>query len=126
VTDDEYDEGETMTESEGNWTVQILAPRAAVPVYELREDAGGVEHHSDPVGSRRGGQVVEASVDTLKANWQETIRKLAEVGDGIDDDASTWGVSQIEVGLTLSATGKLLFIAEASAEASVKITLTRK
>lgn len=114
-----------MSESKDDWTVQILAPEPPVPSTEYRTGRPFNEYSlSGP--SRRGGRVVDASVDAIKANWQETIQKLAEIGDGIDDDAAGWGVSQIEVGLTLSAKGQLLFIAEASAEASVKITLTRR
>ncbi|WP_136054203.1 hypothetical protein [Microbacterium sp. K24] len=114
-----------MSEAEDDWTVQILAPEPAVPSTEYRAGRPFNEYSlSGP--SRRGGRVVDASVDAIKANWQETIQKLTEIGDGIDDDAAGWGVSEIEVGLTLSAKGQLLFIAEASAEASVKITLTRR
>ena len=110
-----------MSDAKDDWTVQILAPDLPDPSAAFREDSGRYSL-SGPL--RQGGRVVDASVDAIKANWQETIQKLAEIGDGIDDDSAGWGVSQIEVGLTLSAKGQLLFIAEGSAEASVKITLT--
>ena len=113
----------TMSDATDDWTVQILAPGLPEDTVGPRE---GVDEYTLSGPLRQGGRVVEASVDAIKANWQTTIQKLAEIGDGIDDDAAGWGVSQIEVGLTLSATGQLLFIAEASAEASVKITLTRR
>lgn len=112
-----------MSEAKDDWTVQILAPELPDPSAEFRED---IDRYALSGPLRQGGRVVDASVDAIKANWQETIQKLAEIGDGIDDDSAGWGVSQIEVGLTLSAKGQLLFIAEASAEASVKITLTRR
>lgn len=96
-----------------DWTVQILVP-----------DDGQSNILPDPV--REGGKVVEASVEALRANWRETIHALAAVGDGVDDETSSWGVAQIEVGLTLNAKGQLLFIAEASAEASVKVVLRRR
>jgi hypothetical protein len=92
----------------------------------IEQRDGSYRQHSEPAPSRRGNQVVEASVETLKANWHETVKQLTEIGDGIDDDQSKWGVSEIEVGLTLSAKGQLLFIAEAGAEASVKIKLSRR
>ncbi|WP_295787191.1 hypothetical protein [uncultured Microbacterium sp.] len=91
-----------------DWTVQVFSPR----------DAPGI--------APSGGEIVEASVDALRESWHDTVEKLTAVVDGIDDDISTWGVSQVEVGLTLSAKGRLLFIAQAGAEASVKITLTRR
>lgn len=106
-----------MSEKIDDWMVQMLVPAPVAPAFRADDD---------PAPNRRGSRVVDASVDTIKANWHETVRKLAEIGEGIDDGASGGGVSQIEVGLTLSATGQLLFIAEASAEASVKITLTRR
>jgi hypothetical protein len=94
-----------------DWTVQIFVPSPATETPALRD---------------RGGRVVEASVETLRENWRETVQKLVEIGDGVDDAESDWGVSEIEVGLTLSAKGQLLFIAEAGAEASVKIRLSRR
>jgi hypothetical protein len=106
-----------MSENKADWTVQILAPAAGERSFRAE---------GEPERNRRGARVVDASVDTIKANWHETVQKLAEIGEGIDDGASGWGVSEIEVGLTLSAKGQLLFIAEASAEASVKIKLTRR
>lgn len=115
-----------MTDTHDDWTVQILAPQPPERAFEAREDSGPVEQRSELMASRRDTRVIDASVDAIKENWRETVQKLAEIGDGIDDDSTGWGISEIEVGLTLSATGRLLFIAEASAEASVKITLTRR
>ncbi len=98
-----------------DWTVQIYvppaAPDAASGASALRE---------------RGGRVVEASVEALRENWGETVRALTEIGDGVDDAGAGWGVAEIEVGLTLNAKGQLLFIAEAGAEATVKIRLSRR
>ena len=91
-----------------DWTVQIYTPTARPGLRD------------------RGGEVVEASVEALRENWADTVRALTAIGDGIDDDDARWGVSEIEVGLTLSAKGQLLFIAEAGTEASVKIRLTRR
>lgn len=115
-----------MSDTADNWAVQILAPQESDATFRSPDDGGPVERHSAPVASRRGERVVNASVEAIKANWNDTVRKLTEIGEGLDSGSSGWGVSQIEVGLTLSATGQLLFIAEASAEASVKITLTRR
>lgn len=115
-----------MSETNDDWTVQILAPEVPDPAAEYQDDDAPVQRHSLPVASERGARVFSESVETIKANWHQTVQKLTEIGDGIDNGSSEWGVSEIEVGLTLSAKGQLLFIAEASAEASVKITLTRR
>lgn len=116
-----------MSDQTDEWTVQILTPAGSrlLPTAENGSGEGPIRQHSGPVAAR-GAQVVDASVETLKSNWRETIQKLTAIGDGIDDDSVSWAVSQIEVGLTLGAKGQLLFIAEASAEASVKITLSRR
>lgn len=110
------------------WNVQIFVPaEPGVPfpgIYEYRDR--GVPQATAPGSRGRAERVVDASVESLRENWRETVAKLVEIGNGVDDGASGWGVSEIEVGLTLSATGQLLFIAQAGAEASVKITLTRR
>ncbi|MGN7967845.1 Pepco domain-containing protein [Microbacterium sp. 22296] len=104
-----------------DWTVQIYVPSPAASGTSDEQGAGRASGLRD-----RGGRVVDASVEALRENWHETVQKLVEIGDGIDDAESAWGVAEIEIGLTLSAKGQLLFIAEAGAEASVKITLTRR
>lgn len=104
-----------------DWTVQIYVPSPAASGETDEQGAGRAPGLRD-----RGGRVVDASVEALRENWRDTVQKLVEIGDGIDDAESGWGVAEIEVGLTLSAKGQLLFIAEAGAEASVKITLTRR
>lgn len=110
-----------------DWTVQIFVPSPASPGAGVYAERGIGGPYAGPPGFRdRGGRVVDASVETLRENWRETVQKLVEIGDGIDDAESSWGVSEIEVGLTLSAKGQLLFIAEAGAEASVKIRLSRR
>ncbi|WP_285137059.1 hypothetical protein [Microbacterium sp. lyk4-40-TSB-66] len=111
-----------------DWSVQIYVPSPAEGMPRPSPERGMYPPHAGAPTIRgdRGGRVVDASVETLRANWRETVQKLVEIGDGIDDAESTWGVAEIEVSLTLSAKGQLLFIAEAGAEASVKITLTRR
>lgn len=110
-----------------DWTVQIYVPPAADPTSEAdRRSTAGTTYTDSPGLRGHGGRVVEASVEALRENWRETVQKLVEIGDGVEDAESGWGVSEIEVGLTLSATGRLLFIAEAGAEASVKIRLSRR
>lgn len=110
-----------------DWTVQILVPSASPGLHGGYAQRGMYPPQAGgPTLRDRGGRVVDASVETLRENWRETVQKLIEIGDGVQDAGSDWGVSEIEVGLTLSAKGQLLFIAEAGAEASVKITLTRR
>lgn len=108
-----------------NWNVSIFVPSTTPALVTAVPDDAPVEYHSKSIGER-AGQVVEVSVDALKANWQETIAVLTTLADATDDKPSKWGLSEIEVGLTLSAKGQLWFIAEAGAEASVKFKLTRR
>ena len=114
-----------MTDDD-DWTVQIFVADGAAPaVHEYLREGGAVRHHSGPL-AKQANKVVDVSVEALRANWQDTVAKLTSIGDSIDDKPSAWGVVEIEVGLTLSATGQLLFIAEASAEASVKFELAKR
>jgi hypothetical protein len=48
------------------------------------------------------------------------------LSSSVSDRTKDWTIEKIEVGLTLSAKGELLFIAEAGAKASIKFVLTKK
>ncbi|MDQ1083866.1 MULTISPECIES: hypothetical protein [Microbacterium] len=109
-----------------DWTVQIFVPSPAAGSPDRSAEDGDVPRVRTPGVHHSGSRVVDASVESLRENWRDTVQKLVEIGDGVQDAESGWGVSKIEVGLTLSAKGHLLFIAEAGAEASVRITLTRR
>ncbi len=66
-------------------------------------------------------------VDTkqMADDWREKLSRLVDVAAGAAPKDKAWHIDEIEIGLALSAKGKLMFIAEAGAEASVKVTLKR-
>jgi hypothetical protein len=51
---------------------------------------------------------------------------VATVSEWSGAQSNRWGIDEVTFGLTLSAKGKLLFIAEASAQGSVQVKLKRK
>ena len=65
-------------------------------------------------------------LENLKEQWQKTVSLLMGMTASLDEKAKGWRIEEVEVGLTLSAKGELLFIAEAGAEGSVKVKLARK
>jgi hypothetical protein len=72
------------------------------------------------------GQVEEADPQKMREQWQKTIELLMGLSSSMNEKGKGWTIEEVEVGLTLSVKGELLFIAEAGAEASVKIKLTKK
>jgi hypothetical protein len=62
----------------------------------------------------------------LEAQWTQTVGSLMKLSSAVGERTKDWTIDEIEVGLTLSAKGELLFIAEAGAEASIKFMLKRK
>lgn len=72
------------------------------------------------------GRVVKVRADKFEGQWKQTLDTLTDLGTAISNRASGWKIDEIEVGLTLSTKGELLFIAEASAAASIKLKLKPK
>jgi hypothetical protein len=84
-----------------------------------------VEHHS--LGWMPGlGRVATVGAVEVQEQWGRTIDTLLKLSSTVADRSKEWSIDEIEVGLTLSAKGELLFIAEAGAEASIKFMLKRK
>jgi hypothetical protein len=105
------------------WTISILVP-AVVPVAtDLPPDEA--ENHSFNIASafRR---VTTVDAQTVQDQWNRTIDGLMKLSSTVAQKSQEWEIEEMEVGLTLSAKGELLFIAEAGAEASIKFTLRRK
>lgn len=71
-------------------------------------------------------KVVAVPLEVLAENWKKTIATIGALGNEVDVGESGWGISEIEIGLTLGAEGQLFLIAKASAEASVTIRLSRR
>jgi hypothetical protein len=101
------------------------APTPAVRIDDVKRgiDDKLVASIGDVIGK---GAINTVSANEIKDQWNDTIDTLMELGNAISQRAAEWKIDEIEVGLTLSAKGQLLFIAEAGAEGSIKLTLRPK
>ena len=107
-------------------TFQLYVPTSlsvGEPEFEL-EDA--VTLHSLNIRGSRESRVVDVVASGLREQWDGTIETMIALGDAVAKKSTGWDVDQIEIGLTLSAKGQLLLIAEAGAEASITVTLKRR
>ena len=75
-----------------------------------------------------GERVLVRSLETVRQEWTLiTGQVLAMLGETVAQTKSRpFGLDEVSVGLTFSATGKLAFIAEAGAEASITLTFKRR
>lgn len=85
-----------------------------------------VEHHAVRDWVPGLAQVAKVNAGRVQEQWAGTVDTLMKLTATAADRSKEWSIEEIEVGLTLSAKGELLFIAEAGAEASIKFKLTRK
>ena len=106
-------------------TISIFVPEPTRIVATLPKDEA--EHHAftKTIGEVIG-KVSTVPAVSVQGQWAETIDTLVGLSSTISERADGWTVDELEVGLTLSAKGELLFIAEAGAEASIKVTLKPK
>lgn len=108
--------------------LQIWAPRKS-------PSGGGRSPLTDPSVTTHAIQpwTVETFFDIqdldskeMAADWKNKLDRIVDVAThAAQTQDKAWHIDEIEIGLTLSAKGKLLFIAEAGAEASVKVTLKK-
>jgi hypothetical protein len=108
-----------------DWQISIFVPDEHA---DEANDYGGDAVRTDSLGLRRpsGGEVIKTSAAALQESWNSTIAMLTQLGDDAQAKQGGFTVDSIEVGLTLTAKGGLAFIAEAGAQASVKLTLKRR
>lgn len=85
-----------------------------------------VEHHAMRDWVQGFGRVAKVGAEQVQEQWGRTVDTLMKLSSNVAARSKEWSIEEIEVGLTLSAKGELLFIAEAGAEASIKFKLTRK
>ena len=117
-------------EREPNWELSLFVPGAEPEFHDETEIDPGPDatQHKFPsiVGLFRGREInIEAA--TVQSQWANTINGLLEAASGwASSESGPWRVEEVTVGLTLSGKGKLLFIAEAAAEGSIQVKLTRK
>jgi hypothetical protein len=116
----------------GDWKASIFVPGAPRDSAAGSGSSGGGHAETDPsVETHSIRSFVFGSVETgepgeMKDQWQKTVALVMDMTSSLDEKARGWHIDEVEVGLTLSAKGELLFIAEAGAEASIKVTLSRK
>lgn len=106
------------------WSISLLVPASGAPTPGTHEDPVVDHALRDYIPGLR--QVVRIDGRRVQDQWDRTVNTLLRLGDSIGSAAQDWEIGEIEVGLTLSAKGELLFIAEAGAEASVKFVLKKK
>ncbi|MBS0520290.1 MAG: hypothetical protein JSR90_16460 [Proteobacteria bacterium] len=111
-----------MAKTKRDWKASIFVPGA--PAAAKAPADPSVTTHS--ITTMLFGRVETVEPDAMKEQWQKTVSLLMGMTASLDEKAKGWRIEEVEVGLTLSAKGELLFIAEAGAEGSVKVKLARK
>jgi hypothetical protein len=110
-----------------DWQVQIFVPQDGQSAsLALRDDPVQKQSKLLPSSWFGGGKVETVDGTAMQTQWKETIDNMLGLTTSIVGSAGAWQLDSMEIGMTLSAKGKLLFIAEAGAQASVKLTLKRK
>jgi hypothetical protein len=110
-----------------DWTLTLLVPTARADDDEDVRPGPQTELHSKGMISWMFG-AEEKPVDSsaVKQQWADTISGIvATVGEWSAAQSNQWKIEEVTFGLTLSAKGKLMFIAEASAQGSVQVKLKR-
>ena len=110
--------------TEANSEILIYVPAIAPAPATLPPDEAS-EHSLASISSSLR-RVVSVRVEDVRDQWNRTLDTVMGLSAAIAQRSAEWKIDEIEVGLTLSAKGELLFIAEAGAEASIKFTLKPK
>lgn len=117
-------------EREPSWELSLFVPGAEPEFHDDVEiDPGpNAKQHSLPsIGGLFRGREVNIEAASVQSQWAKTINGLLEAASGwAASESGPWRVEEVTVGLTLSGKGKLLFLAEAAAEGSIQVKLTRK
>ena len=112
-----------LEDAKDDWQLSILIPEGEIAVVE---EIDPMENHAirDIIPGLR--RVAKVSAAEVQEQWARTVDTLMKLSSTIADRSKDWSIDEIEVGLTLSAKGELLFIAETGAEASIKFKLKRQ
>jgi hypothetical protein len=111
-------------ESRQDWEISIFVPEDKTAVEVPPDDA--VEEHMLRDLLPGAKRVTRVGATEVKAQWERTVDTLMKLSSAIAHRSNEWTIEEIKIGLTLSAKGELLFIAEAGAEASINLTLKRR
>lgn len=110
--------------AQADFEISIFVPGGDIAEQHSADPA--VENHSLREFIPSFGRIEKISAAEVQEQWSRTIDTLMTLSSNIADRSDAWSIDEIEVGLTLSAQGQLLFIAEAGAEASIKFTMKRR
>jgi len=113
------------TSPKNDWTLSIFVPDVGEPAEAPPADPS-VEKHAFSDYLPAFGRVEKVPAKSVEAQWGETLNTLMKLTTAVSEKSEKWTIDEIEAGLTLSAKGELLFIAEAGAEASIKFILKRR
>ena len=83
---------------------------------------GSVELHN------KSTKEITRTLDEVKSDWKQMSEKISAIIAETDikfEKDSGFKLSEIEIGLAFNAKGKIAFVAEAGAEASIKFLLKR-
>lgn len=106
------------------WELAIFVPEGEQDGEGVPDDAVREDSLRDVMGVLK--RVTRVRAADVKEQWERTVGTLMNLSTTVAKGSRDWTIEEIEVGLTLSAKGELLCIAEAGAEASIKITLKRR
>jgi hypothetical protein len=108
------------TKKRSAWDTAILVAADSIGEKAATADPS-VDTHSKP------WTVENQSLDpaAMKADWQEKLAGIIDMASAAAEKKKGWQIEEIEIGMAVSAEGKLLFIAKAGFEASVKVMLKR-
>lgn len=110
--------------SNDEFEISIYVPESSA-ITQMEGDPS-VDHHSMHDWVPGLSRVAKVGSEEVQEQWSRTVDTLVKLSSTVASQSKEWSIEEIEVGLTLSAKGELLFIAEAGAEASIKFKLTRK
>lgn len=108
--------------------LEILAPRESLPPSAPSRFTFEPSVKSQSLWSPSEAlfEIKPVDQDAMEADWKEKLGRIVDIAtSAAQTQDKAWHIDEIEIGLTLSAEGKLLFIAKAGAEASVKVTLKK-
>jgi hypothetical protein len=98
-----------------------VAPRADDLAPSPRSDMHSL------YGFLGGRQEIAIDLAEAKKRWAESLQAVQQlIESSVTKAIAGWELDEIEVGLALTAKGKLAFIAEAGIEASIHLTFKRR
>lgn len=110
-----------------DWTFEVLVPDPVVASEdEIPAGPGSTLHSKGLLPGLFGSKEKSVEFKDVRTQWTQTIEGIvAAVSEWSETSPGKWKIDEVNFGLTLSAEGKLLFIAKAGAQASVQVKVKR-